>query len=60
MRLYLTSEPTNAAAHAACLSLGFENVPGDYIVSGVTVKTAFKGPGKDRAVHQCNLGLQTP
>ena len=54
-RLYLTSEPGNTAAHAAWLSMGFTNLPGDQRVNGVEVITAFKGPGKDRAVYQRSL-----
>lgn len=51
-RLYLTSEPDNTAAHAAWLSMGFTNLPGDRRVNGIEVITAVKGPGKDRAVYQ--------
>ena len=51
-RLYLTSEPENGVAHAAWLSLGFVNVPGDITVGGVSVITGFKGEGKDRAVYE--------
>jgi GNAT superfamily N-acetyltransferase len=54
-RIYLTSEPDNSAAHAAWTSMGFRNIPGDYAASGVSVITAFKGPGKDRAVYQLDL-----
>jgi len=51
-RLYLTSEPDNHAARATWLSLGFRNVPGDHAVNGVSVISDYKGPGKDRAVHE--------
>lgn len=51
-RLYLTCEPDNTTAHAAWLSMGFTNLPGDRRVNGIEVITAFKGPGKDRAVYQ--------
>jgi GNAT superfamily N-acetyltransferase len=54
-RLYLTSEPDNRAAHAAWLTLGFVNVPGDVTVNGVSVTTGYKGPGKDRAVYQYDI-----
>jgi GNAT superfamily N-acetyltransferase len=54
-RLYLTSEPENAVAHAAWLSMGYINVPGDRCVNGVWVTAGFKGPGKDRAVYQLSL-----
>lgn len=55
VRLYLTSEPENAAAHATWISLGFANLPGDRTVAGVSVVRDFKGPGRDRAVYQLNL-----
>lgn len=51
-RIYLTSEPGNAAAHATWVSLGFTNVAGDYRLDSVQVTAGFKGPGKDRAVYQ--------
>lgn len=51
-RLYLTSEPDNAAAHATWTSLGFINIPGDVNVDGVSVISQFKGPGKNRAVYE--------
>ncbi|MFY1633618.1 GNAT family N-acetyltransferase [Solwaraspora sp. WMMB335] len=51
-RLYLTSEPDNTTAHSVWLSMGFTNMPGDRRVNGIDVITAFKGPGKDRAVYQ--------
>ncbi|GAA4010593.1 hypothetical protein GCM10022247_36010 [Allokutzneria multivorans] len=54
-RLWLTSEPGNAAAHAAWTALGFLNVSGDYEDNGVWVKKDFKGPGKDRAVYELLL-----
>lgn len=54
-RLYLTSEPTNTAAHAAWTSMGFTNLPGDQVVHGVSVISDFKGPGKDRAVYQLDV-----
>lgn len=51
-RMYLTSEPDNAAAHATWTRLGFDNPPSDQLANGVWVTTDFKGPGKDRAVYQ--------
>jgi GNAT superfamily N-acetyltransferase len=51
-RIYLTSEPDNAAAHATWLSLGFINVKGDHDLGGVSVISDFKGPGKHRAVYE--------
>jgi GNAT superfamily N-acetyltransferase len=55
-RIYLTSEPGNAAGHAAWISMGFVNVPGgDYSVDGVQVTAGFKGSGKDRAVYELTL-----
>lgn len=54
-RLYLTSEPDNTPAQATWASLGFENLPGDYIVNSVSMIKDFKGPGKDRAVYQLSL-----
>lgn len=54
-RLYLTSEPDNAAAHAVWRSMGFVNLPGDRNVAGISVTTNFKGPGRDRAVYQLAL-----
>lgn len=54
-RLYLTSEPDNAAANASWTTLGFTNVPGDQVVNGVSVITDFKGPGKSRAVYELRL-----
>ncbi|RZU48767.1 acetyltransferase (GNAT) family protein [Krasilnikovia cinnamomea] len=55
-RLYLTSEPDNAAAHNAWLSLGFVNVPGDHKEGDVSVISNYKGPGKDRAVYELLVG----
>ncbi|WP_236567856.1 MULTISPECIES: GNAT family N-acetyltransferase [unclassified Nocardiopsis] len=55
-RLYLTSEPENEAAHTSWTALGFENVPGDHEVNGVSVISDFKGPGRSRAVYQLTLG----
>ncbi|MBU3062906.1 GNAT family N-acetyltransferase [Nocardia sp. NEAU-G5] len=54
-RIYLTSEPENAAAHAAWTSLGFKNVAGDRVVNGVSVIADYKGPGKDRAVYELTM-----
>lgn len=51
-RVYLTSEPENVAAHATWTALGFTNMPGDYVVSGVSVIADYKGPGKDRSVYE--------
>ncbi|WP_206074627.1 GNAT family N-acetyltransferase [Antribacter gilvus] len=51
-RMYLTSEPENYGAHAAWLSLGFENVPASRKVEGMFVTPDFKGAGYDRAVYQ--------
>jgi GNAT superfamily N-acetyltransferase len=51
-RIYLTSDPGNAAAYGAWTALGFTNPTGDYTVDGVAVTRDFKGPGKDRAVFQ--------
>ena len=56
-RLYLTSEPENTAAHAAWLSRGFTNVPGDQIVNGVSVISDYKGRGKHRAVYELTVGV---
>ncbi|MGH3839034.1 MAG: GNAT family N-acetyltransferase [Pseudonocardiaceae bacterium] len=55
VRLYLTSEPENTAAHATWMSLGFVNMPGERAVDGISVVRNFKGPGRDRAVYQLNL-----
>lgn len=55
-RLYLTSEPDNAPAHATWTKMGFANLAGDQIVNGVSVISDFKGPGKDRAVYELRLG----
>jgi GNAT superfamily N-acetyltransferase len=55
-RLYLTSEAENTAAHRSWLSMGFINAPGDRIENGVAVMTDLKGPGKDRAVYELDLG----
>ncbi|WP_223884515.1 GNAT family N-acetyltransferase [Micromonospora craniellae] len=54
-RIYLTSEPGNAAASGAWTSMGFVNSPGDYAVNGVSIVRGFKGPGKDRAVFELTL-----
>lgn len=54
-RIYLTSEPENEAAHAAWLSIGFVNLPGDRTVHGVSVMDNYKGPGKHRAVYALQL-----
>ncbi|MEV6987008.1 GNAT family N-acetyltransferase [Sphaerisporangium sp. NPDC051017] len=54
-RIYLTSEPDNAAAYAAWTSMGFANTPGDYTANGVAVTRNFKGPSKDRAVFELLL-----
>lgn len=54
-RLYLTSEPENAAAQATWRSLGFRNLPDDHMIDDVFVIKDFKGPGKDRAVYQLDL-----
>lgn len=51
-RLYLTSEPENRSAHAAWLSMGFRNVPGQELVDGIWITSDFKGPGKHRAVYE--------
>jgi hypothetical protein len=55
MRIYLTSEPANTAAHATWTSLGFVNLAGDFTVNDVAVTRDFKGPGKDRAVYQLQI-----
>jgi hypothetical protein len=55
LRVYLTSEPENTAAHATWTSLGFVNVAGDFTVNDVAVTRDFKGPGKDRAVYQLRI-----
>jgi GNAT superfamily N-acetyltransferase len=55
MRLYLTSEPQNRAAHDAWLALGFTNLPGDFQSDGIEVTADFKGPGMHRAVYQLLL-----
>lgn len=54
-RVYLTSEPENTAAHAAWMSLGFVNLPGDHMVGGVSVIADLKGPAKDRAVYEISV-----
>lgn len=54
-RLYLTSEPDNAADQATWRALGFVNVPGDRDVDGVSVTSNFKGPGKHRVVYELTL-----
>ena len=54
-RLYLTSEPSNRAAHGTWLTLGFTNAGGDITIDGVSVVKNFKGPGKDRAVYELML-----
>ncbi len=54
-RIYLTSEPDNASAYAAWISLGFTNTSGDYSVHGVAITRDYKGPGKDRAVFELLL-----
>jgi GNAT superfamily N-acetyltransferase len=54
-RLYLTSEPDNAAAHATWIRRGFTNVPGDQIINGVSVISDYKGVGKHRAVYEQHL-----
>jgi GNAT superfamily N-acetyltransferase len=55
-RVYLTSEPDNAAAHHTWRSLGYTNVPGNQTINGVSVTSDYKGPGKHRAIYQ----LKTP
>jgi GNAT superfamily N-acetyltransferase len=54
-RMYLTSEPDNAAAHSSWHALGFSNMQGDRVIDGVSVFTDFKGPGKTRAVYEMHL-----
>ncbi len=54
-RIYLTSEPDNASAHAAWMSIGFSNAVGDYVHNGISITRNFKGPGKDRAVFELFL-----
>jgi GNAT superfamily N-acetyltransferase len=54
-RIYLTSEPDNQAAHASWTTLGFDNVPGDHRINGISVITDYKGPGRDRAVYELIL-----
>ncbi|KAA9157942.1 GNAT family N-acetyltransferase [Amycolatopsis acidicola] len=54
-RLYLTSEPDNAAAHATWARRGFTNLPGDQTTNGVAVTSHYKGPGKHRAIYQLHL-----
>jgi GNAT superfamily N-acetyltransferase len=51
-RIYLTSEPENAAAHDTWLHLGFGNLPGDLLIDGVSLVSDFKGVGKHRAVYE--------
>jgi ribosomal protein S18 acetylase RimI-like enzyme len=55
-RIYLTSEPQNSAAAATWQRLGFRNIAGDKELNGVQVISGYKGPGKDRAVFQLDLG----
>jgi GNAT superfamily N-acetyltransferase len=55
VRLYLTSEPENSAAHATWRSLGFDNITGDMTVNGVSVISNYKGPGKHRAVYELKI-----
>ncbi|MGH3611306.1 MAG: GNAT family N-acetyltransferase [Pseudonocardia sp.] len=57
-RIYLTSEPDNSVAHCTWLSLGFLNLPGDRVEDGVEVIADFKGPGRDRAVYELDLGRE--
>jgi GNAT superfamily N-acetyltransferase len=58
-RIYLTSEPNNTIAHRVWLSLGFTNLLGDIEIEGISVFTDFKGPGKDRAVYQLALSIES-
>ena len=55
-RIYLTSEPENAAAHETWTRLGFKNRPGTYREGAVEIIEDFKGPGKDRAAYDLFLG----
>jgi GNAT superfamily N-acetyltransferase len=54
-RLYLTSEPDNAPAHATWLSLGFATIAGDRTINGVPVISDYKGPGNHRAVYELKI-----
>lgn len=54
-RVWLTSEPENAIARDAWLSMGFVNRPADHQVAGVWVTAGLKGPGRDRAVFERSL-----
>jgi Acetyltransferases len=55
LRLYLTSEPDNVAAHETWTTLGFDNVPGDQQIGDISVTTDYKGPGRSRAIYQLKL-----
>ncbi|MGO4617003.1 hypothetical protein AB4305_20270 [Nocardia sp. 2YAB30] len=54
-RLYLTSEPENQAAHTSWTALGFDNVPGDREINGISIITDFKAPGRSRSVYELPL-----
>jgi hypothetical protein len=55
-RLYLTSEPDNAAAHATWLSFGFVNVPGDRAAGEVSITSNFKRSRQG----SCGVRVQAP
>lgn len=55
-RVYLTSDAQNSAAAQTWRRLGFRNIPGDKEVNGVQVISDYKGPDKDRALFQLDLG----
>jgi ribosomal protein S18 acetylase RimI-like enzyme len=54
-RVWLTSEPENAAARHTWSRLGFMNLPADRQVDGIWVTANLKGPGRDRAVFERRL-----
>lgn len=49
-RVWLTSEPQNAAAMALWCKFGFDNPEADYLDNGCWVTKNLKGKSKDRAV----------
>src|SRR5262249_3512675 len=59
-RMYLTSEPDNHIAHTTWLAVGFDNLPGDQTIEGVSVISHYKGPGKHRAVYQRIIRFDLP
>ncbi len=47
--------PVNTGSIAFHRSMGFDIVPGDVEVDGVSIHTAYDGPGEDRVVFRCSL-----